>query len=101
MGAGTPREWKNRGGLLVFSCFFALLGLGRSQSVMQKQNSTTLHETTQRTMNWKTSLAVPEISCLHHRLLVSSNLRWLDLGCGHCLLPVSCCAGLVKSRSTP
>jgi transposase len=79
MGAGTPREWKNRGGLLVFSCFFALLGLGRSQSVMQKQNSTTLHETTQRTMNWKTSLAVPEITCLHHRLLAIEGIFMIIL----------------------
>jgi hypothetical protein len=38
---------------------------------MQEQNSTTLHETTRRTTNWKTSLAVPEITCLHHRLLNS------------------------------
>ena len=73
MGAGTPREWKNRGGLACFSCFLALLGLGRSQSVMQKQNSTTLHETTQRTTTRKTSVAVPEITCLHHSLLGPSG----------------------------
>ena len=48
---------------------------------MQKQNSTTLHETTQRTTTWKTSLAVPEITCLHHRLL-SRQIRDLELEIG-------------------
>src|SRR5215469_17136536 len=62
-GVEKPRR------LACFSCFFALLGLGRPQSVIQKQNSTTLHETTQRTTTWKTSLALPEITCLHHSLL--------------------------------
>src|SRR2546428_13969122 len=38
LGAGTPREWKNRFGRLVLTLYFTLPVSGKSEAALQKPN---------------------------------------------------------------
>jgi hypothetical protein len=69
LGAGTPREWRNRANILFFAHSFSAHTLGTPESASQEPKLDLLCEIPRRPTNSSTPLAVPKISYLHHRLL--------------------------------
>lgn len=73
MGAGTPREWRNRGSLLlllVYCCARAKkIGIGCARLRIFELRREKCRDAVESNM----PLAVPKISYLHHRLLTVAN----------------------------
>jgi transposase len=81
MGAGTPREWRNRGGVLLLLVYLLLPRREDRNRQCRSRLSMSCAKYLASLTNPGTPLVVPKLSYLRHGLL---GLRALDLGGGPC-----------------